>query len=287
MSNFPYIPTTLLTTTYPAGIKTLTEGIIPNATPVTNAISTLSDTSVYAHVTIIEVLLPSGSDSRLTSTYDYDATITAIKTNYVVPITYTPYRIAAKPKTGHIARTVVNAILNPTDVATDSLASASSVNEPFLMNYCYTTTCSTVLTTATCEPTWAYPGFDYSSSSSSSNSDSDNYNDPYYCSSLTYYCGNHTLLIIAICVPICWVTPWLLIGLLESWLSFKGIMLGKQRKRGVPYAWCCISLLFLYCTGPTYMEKSREEQGRLEGLWSEMGIRRKLGLWCKWGFRST
>ncbi|KAI9639982.1 hypothetical protein NHQ30_011651 [Ciborinia camelliae] len=303
--------------TYPAGVETLTEAIVPNATPVTNAIKTLTDTSEYAQVTIIEVFLPPGSGHRST------ATTTAPQTSYMVPITYKPYPSCTGSgqnwtyvTTVHVnlptiiasfitptslttsastytefadiidVQTQVEAFLNPTDVASVDLAMASDLHEPYLMSYCYTptTTCTTVLASASCNPTWAYP---YSSSSNNNDDDygSDSDDNAYYCDGYGYCGTQHTILVIAICVPVCWIGFWLLIGLFESWFSFKGIMMGKRRKRGIPYAWACISLWFLCCRGPTYKAKSEEEQERLAIQWKEMGIPKKLQLWLKWGFR--
>lgn len=315
-SIYIYPAETYRSTTYSAETETYTIAVVPNATPATNAIKTITDTSAYAHVTIIEVVLPSGAGHRPTTSYNYDATTTALYTNYVVPVTYTPHAsctgtaqnwtyvtnvpivvpsIAASqvaPATVTTsastytyaddrisAETEVYAILNPTDVPADMLSSASKSYEPYSMSYCYTptTTCSTVLETATCTPTWQYPSTRYTSSSSS-------YYD-YYCDGLDSSCGDRTILLIVILVPVLWVVLWLFLGFLESWLSFKGLMLGKQRKRGVPYSWCCISFLFLCCTGPTYKAKSAEEQERLKAVWAEMGMGKKLGLWFKWGFR--
>ncbi|KAK6596586.1 hypothetical protein H4I96_09238 [Botrytis cinerea] len=166
---------TLLGTTYTEEVETITREVIPDATPVTDAVKTLTDTSAYAHITLVEVVLPPGSGSRPTSSYDYYATTTAVQTSYVVPITYTPKPsctgtaqnwtyvtnvpiyiptiiaslITPSALTTSISRytyyddrvnaaTYVNAILNPTDVAADSLASASSNYEPYSMSYCYT-----------------------------------------------------------------------------------------------------------------------------------------------------
>lgn len=309
---------TLLGTIYTEEVETITQEVIPNATPVTDAVKTLTDTSAYAHITIVEVVLPPGSGSRPTSSYDYYATTTAVQTSYVVPITYTPKPsctgtaqnwtyvtnvpiyiptilasfITPSALTTSISRytyyddrvnaaTYVNAILNPTDVAADSLASAYSNYEPYSMSYCYTptTTCITLISTATCTPTWRYPGYESPSNSRGSSSS----DDLYSCDQ--YYCGDRALLLLIICIPVGWVVLWLLLGLLESWLSFKGIMLGLNRKRGVPYAWCCVLMFFLCFTGPTYRAKSAEEQERLKVQWKEMGAGKKLVLWLKWGFR--
>jgi len=314
VSVYTYEPAeTLRSTTYSADIETYTEAVVPKITPVTNAISTSTDTTAYAHVTLIDIVLPPGSGAQSTVSDDYYTTNTGLETNYVVPITYTPYATctgsaqnwtyvtnvpvdlpsiiatlitpatvttSASSYTDYndriTAETTVEAILNPTDVASDTLASASSLNEPYQLSYCYTptTSCTTVVSSASCTPTWVYPSYSYSDPS---------LDDDGYCDD--YWCGDRALLLIAICVPVGWVVLWLLLGLLESWLSFKGIMLGKNRKRGVPYAWCCIIFLFLCCTGPTYKAKSPEEQVRLAEQWKEMKFGKKLGLWFKWGFR--
>lgn len=313
------VPETRRSTTYSAEVETLTIPIVPNATPAANAIKTLTDTSAYAHVTIIEVVLPPGSGHRPTTSYNY-ATTTSQQTSYVVPITYTPLptctgtaqnwtyitnvpiylpsivasvispsalTTSASTYTHYDdsidAYTIIQAIMNPSDVAADALASASSNYEPYSMSYCYTptTACTTYLATSSCKPTWAYPRY---SSSGSNYGHADPYDSPSYCDGYGY-CGYRAVIIIAICVPVGWFLLWLFIGLLESWLSFKGLMLGKSRKRGVPYAWCCISIFFLCCTGPTYKAKSTEEQTRLAAMWKEMEFGKKLALWFKWGFR--
>lgn len=254
----------------------------------------------YADVTLVEIVVPTGVGTEAAYGYSED------ETSYVVPVTYTPSATCSQNWTystnipvylpaivtlpaatvsttvsyytgfGEAApspTTQIIAILNPTDVNSADLAAASSAYAPDDLSYCYTPTtyCPTAVS-ATCTPTFAYDpnsdGYAYSSSYY-------DYDDPWY----------RTVLIIAIAVPVGWVFLWLCIGFLESWLSFKGLMLGQKRKRGLPYSWCCLSVFFLCFIGPTYQAKSTEEQTELLAKWKELGAGKKFKLWMKWGFR--
>lgn len=309
VSVYTYAGETDTYTTYPATEYTFTDEVIPTATPVANAISTATDASSYAEVTIVNIILPPGSGR--TTTADYSDYTPASYTSYVVPVTYTPSAICTSqnwtfvtnvpidipsivqtqltPATisptvstytyyydsGRISRsTVMLAILNPTDVPADSLSSVSSENEPYYMRYCYTPTtyCQTISSTASCTPTFAYDS-GYTSASSS------------YDYSCYYGCSYRDVIIIAVCVPVGWILLWVLIGLWENWMSFKGLMLGKQRKRGMPYSWCCVSCLFLCWVGPTYKAKSIEEQAELKEKWKALKAGEKFKLWWSWGLR--
>ncbi|CZR56413.1 uncharacterized protein PAC_06301 [Phialocephala subalpina] len=287
-------------TTYPESLYTYTRPVVP-ATPV-NAITTITTDASYAEVTIVDIVVESGS--RVSYTYNTDSTY--LDTSYVVPVTYTPDAtctsqnwtfttnvpiyipdiVSLTPVTTSLSATTysylgyrptpttdVIAVLNPTDVNADDLASASSEYAPYGMSYCYTpTTYCPTASGATCTPTFTYD------SSSSSSYYSGSY-DSYYDSQI------RDIILIAVLVPVGWWLIWLIIGFWESWMSFKGLMLGQHRKRGLPYSWCCISILFLCWTGPTYKAKSVEEQARLAEQWKEMKAGQKFKLWMKWGFR--
>lgn len=286
-------------TTIPESLYTYTRVVAPPATPVA-AISTITTNADYTHVTVVELIVSSGS--RIS--YSYDST--ALNTDFVVPVTYTPdatctsqnwtfttnvpiyipTMVSMSPMSTFASATTLSylhynptpttnvvAVLNPTDVNADDLASASSEYSPYYMTYCYTpTTYCPTASAASCTATWAYDR----TSSNSGFSSSDYY---YYDNSL------RDLILICVLVPVGWFLIWLLLGLVESWLSFKGLMLGQHRKRGLPYAWCCISIIFLCFTGPTYKAKSAEEQAELLEKWNAMKKREKFKLWMKWGFR--
>ena len=274
-------------------------------TPVTTPFSPLSTytaDSNYDDLTIINVVIPSGVAKEIT------IGDSSVQTSYVVPITYTPsatcsqnwtfttdvpiylpsqvqlpamtlstavttdtylyYDLRPTPTTNIVA------VLNPTDVDAGDLASASSYNEPYGLSYCYTPTtyCATSSSTsAICTPTFVYD----STSSESGYDSSDDLYDYWY----------RQMILIAVLVPVGWIVLWVIIGLWESWMSFKGVMLGLHRKRGLPYAWCCVSIFFLCCVGPTYKAKSAEEQAVLLERWNAMKKREKFKLWMKWGFR--
>ncbi|RDW78250.1 hypothetical protein BP5796_06102 [Coleophoma crateriformis] len=303
-------------TTYPTTEYTYTEEVVPTATPVTNAISTATDASSYADVTLVNIILPPGSGRTTTANYDGYSSTTS--TSYVVPVTYTPsatctgqnwtfvtnlpvdipsiVQTQLTPATitptvasytyyydnNRITRTTAMiAVLDPTDVPADTISSLSSDYAPYYMSYCYTPTtyCETSLATATCTPTFAYdPGYGYSGSTSPSSSST-------YYGYCYYGCGYEDVIIIAVCVPVGWILLWILIGLWENWMSFKGLMLGKQRKRGMPYSWCCLSCLFLCWVGPTYKAKSVEEQAELKEKWQALKASEKFKLWWSWGLR--
>lgn len=289
-------------TTIPADIETYTQIVAAPTTPV-SALTTITTDSSYTHVTILEVVLPTGTAPSYSS---YDTA--ALSTSYLVPITYTPLpsctsqnwtfttnvpvyvpdMVVLPPVTTYISAstqtyahynptptTDIIAVLNPTDVNAEDLADASSEYMPYYMSYCYTPTtyCSTPTSgAAVCTPTFTYDS-------------SSEYSSSYY--GYDYY-DNHwlrDLILICVLVPVGWFLIWLLIGLWESWMSFKGLMLGLHRKRGLPYSWCCISILFLCWVGPTYKAKSVEEQAILKERWDAMGKREKLRLWLRWGFR--
>jgi len=288
-------------TTVPQSLYTYTRAVVP-ATPV-DAITTITTDADYTHVTVLEVVVPTGS----AVSFNFDST--ALETSYVVPVTYSPLPTCTSQNwtfttnvpvfvpdivvlptvTTSLSATTYSyahynptpttdliAVLNPTDVNADDLASASSEYMPYGMSYCYTPTSYCYTPTgaaAQCTQTFTY---DDSSSG---------YNGEYY----GYYDDGdnwvRNIILICVLVPVGWFLIWLLIGLWESWMSFKGLMLGQHRKRGLPYAWCCISVIFLCWVGPTYKAKSAEEQADLLEKWKAMKKREKFKLWMKWGFR--
>jgi hypothetical protein len=287
---------TELDTTQTASLYTYTIDVTPIVTPF-SALSTYTADSDYTDVTIVEVVLPTGAAKEISINYS----AAALETDYVVPVTYTPsptcsqnwtfttnvpvyipaeVRLPAVTISTSVSTytyqdykptpfTNVIAVLNPSDVNSADLASASSLAEPYGMSYCYTpTTYCPTTASATCMPTFVYDS---------------SYDGYYYNAGDNYWYRD--IILIAVLAPVGWILLWLIIGLWESWVSFKGVMLGLHRKRGVPYAWCCVSILFLCCVGPTYKAKSAEEQAELLEKWNAMKKREKFKLWMKWGFR--
>jgi hypothetical protein len=286
--------------TQPPTTETETYLVTP-ATTSFSPLQTFTADTEYSDLTIIDVVLPTGVGNEIS------VDLSGLATSYVVPITYLPSATCSQNWTfttqvpvyvpSQISLSAVSlstsvttdtyvyydlkptpttniiAILNPTDVDTGDLASASSYNEPYGLSYCYTPTtyCTTIAASSTCTPTFVYD--------SSSNYEGGYYGDDPYDS---YY---WQVILIAVLVPVSWILIWLMVGLWESWLSFKGVMLGLHRKRGLPYAWCCVSIFFLCCVGPTYKAKSAEEQAELLEKWNAMKKREKFKLWMKWGFR--
>ncbi|KAH6671017.1 hypothetical protein B0J14DRAFT_618443 [Halenospora varia] len=311
LSIYTYSGTTRSTTTRTESYYTYTKGIIPTVTSV-SAISTYTDDSIYNHVSIVNIVVVPGQGT--TSSYDRSATATTPTMSYAVPITYTPnptcsqnwkfvtnvpvyipsivrsQLVPVSTSTSISTRTYqeykpttttsVVGILNPTDVDPADLSSASSYYKPYqaTYSYCYSPTTICPTASASCYTSWS-SNSGSSGSSGSSSSSSSRYYDSYYNDWL------RTTIIIAVVVPVSWFLIWLIVGLVESWLSFKGLMLGQQRKRGLPYAWCCISWIFLCWVGPTYKARSEEEQAALKTKWDAMGAGEKIKIWLKWGFR--
>ncbi|KAK0124548.1 hypothetical protein ONS95_009496 [Cadophora gregata] len=308
----PYIVTSYVvisveTFTYYGSTELYTEtSVVAKPTASVSVLSTLTESAAYADVTVVYEVLQSGQPTSRTYNTGTDE---VLYTSYVVPITYSadatcsqdwtystnvpvslPAVIKPTPVTATTSTTThpygygyskpqetfVVAVLNASDVDAAEVASASSAYAPSYISYCYytpTTTCSTPTgTAAQCTTTFVYD-------SSSSNRGSF-YEDPYY----TGYWWT-PLILICVLVPVGWFLLWLIIGLFESWMSFKGLMLGQHRKRGLPYAWCCISIIFLCWTGPTYKAKSPEEQAVMLERWKAMKAGEKFKLWMKWGFR--
>jgi len=85
-----------------------------------------------------------------------------------------------------------------------------------------------------------------------------------------------------------WFGLFLIIGLIESWYTFRRAMLGQKARRGLPYgfAFLCpiLSCLFLI-TVKKYPAKSPEEQAFLIARWKEMSAGSKIGMWLKYLFR--
>lgn len=266
--------------------------------------------SYYTHVSVVNVVLSKGVGETIPyATYKTDTeTINSYYTTYMVPVTYhapascaatswdfvatvsvyvpppvrtliTPATITTTVSTYSVAHlnpsptTRVYVILDPKDVDVDDLSSASSsyATQNPRITRCTSPTSSSALATSTGS----------SGSSSGSTSSSSGYYSGYYSDDGWY----RTYLIIAIAIPVGWTVLFLFLGLLESFISFKGLMLGQQRKRGLPYSWCCIIVWTLCFTGPTYKARSVEEQAVLKEKWAEMGFGTKLKLWFKWGFR--
>lgn len=173
-----------------------------------------------------------------------------------------------------------------------------SLYQPYGMKQCYTptTSCSTPIASATdgaiCATIFKYDYGDESSNGlggigggNTNGSGTGSGGSSRYRYDDVYGYPYRSAFLIVILVPVAWVLLFFIFGLLESWFSFKGLMLGKQRKRGTPYLWCCISCFSLCCVGPTYKAKSVEEQAILAERWKELKVGKKLGLWLKWGFR--
>lgn len=282
-----------------------TETVDPPTTPF-SALQTSTESFEFGDLTFIDIVLPSGIGRQITT--DSSA---ALQTTYVVPITYTPsascnqhwsystnvplsvpYQVQIPAATistavsavstdawGYIypvptPTTVVIAVVNPTNVDTGDLAAASAGSEPEGLDLCYTPS-SYCAASPTCAPVFVPTFIPNSGSGPDPAPTHDDGGDSYW----TRY-----MIIKVIVIPV-WILLWFSLGLVQSWISFKGVMQGRQGRRGLPIQWCCVSLLFLCCVGPVYKAKSPEEQEVLLERWNAMTKGEKFKLWLKWGFR--
>ncbi|KAJ5780711.1 hypothetical protein N7457_005871 [Penicillium paradoxum] len=85
-----------------------------------------------------------------------------------------------------------------------------------------------------------------------------------------------------------WFGLFIIIGLIESWVTFRRAMLGREARRGLPYgfAFLCpaLSCVFLF-TVKKYPAKSAQEQAVLVGKWKDMSGGAKVAMWLKYLFR--
>ncbi|CAG8978762.1 hypothetical protein HYALB_00012747 [Hymenoscyphus albidus] len=312
----PYIVTSyveLSVYTQYNGVKTYTKPVVLPSTitapPTAIATSTRADT-YYTHVSIVDIVLSPGV--RKSHSYDYEDSEDALYRTYMVPLTfnaptscsstswaftttveiYIPPPVRGKISAATLSTsastytyehcnpvptTDVIAILNPTDVEPSDLASLNALATP---------TGSDDIGT---EDIYTSRHPSRPTSTSTSSSDTSRSGSRYeYCGgsySACYDSNYRALLTFILLVIFGWFLLWFLIGLLESWYSFKGLMQGEKRKRGMPYSWCCISWPCLCFTGPVYKARTPEEQVVLKQKWAEMKMGGKMKLWVRWGFR--
>ncbi|KAK2865291.1 hypothetical protein FQN49_003721 [Arthroderma sp. PD_2] len=285
--------------TYPASTTTITTDVIPTVTS-PRATTTIT-TSNWNDVTVISIGLE--SDQATSSQYSYRSS----SLDYYIPLTYT-YPTSCSVTSGESTITTSGSVVIPTEVqhlvtptATSTVTSTNS--------YRYGRSTRTYTeTVAFLDPT-DLPSSVYSSvearntpteisycesrsgygSGSSSGSSSDygyygSYCGRYYCSD-AYWAGP---LALALIITFSWFGFFFIVGLIESAIRFRNLMIGRGASRGLPKSFACLcpllSCLFIICMHRGYRPKSKEEQAVLASNWKSMSFTAKFALWLKYGF---
>lgn len=88
-----------------------------------------------------------------------------------------------------------------------------------------------------------------------------------------------------IIIPVVVIATILIVGLFESWFWFGRLMTGRKCFRMGTWTWS-VTTLVGFCFLKSQKEwKDTAHREELAGRWKQMGVKQKLGLWLKWGFR--
>ncbi|KFY45086.1 hypothetical protein V494_01155, partial [Pseudogymnoascus sp. VKM F-4513 (FW-928)] len=296
-----------------------------NVKPTAASVKTLSvETTInpyYSDVTVVQVLVPTGVATTLsygyddygdygseTSSYDdylinlsYSAPTTCTNTwvyttathAYVPPlITPTPtsvstsyYQYEAFGETS----TYLYAFIDPSILPPSSLSSLSYYAQPSFVSYSY---CNVpyAYQTGLVTPGTGGDGSDDGSDYPISNSGSGSSRYDCYDSYSYYRCDSFPpLLAIVLGIIFGWLGLFLIIGLIESYITFSRLARGRRARRGLPIAFAFmfpfLSCFFLCCHQRGFQAKTPAEQETMTADWKAMGFFKKTGKWLKWGFR--
>ncbi|KAJ6115165.1 hypothetical protein N7486_000943 [Penicillium sp. IBT 16267x] len=303
---------------YETGIPTVTtsiEEISLTATPLPEAISTITSVDSYSSVTIIQKLYPTSVGTPVYNYYNYYNTDSSNHvTVYVVNITYSaptacstqwttatpvtvnpPYAIAdLLPTTAMSTSLYVDNSepfspttytydyiwLEPTQIPSQSMSYLSSAYAPATMydESCYYSSSGS--------------GSSSSSSSGSSYCEYCNYNGyDYYDGSWyfdPYWMGISPFALTMILL-FGWIGIFLIAGFVEAWVRFRRLMLGWQTRRGLPLCWAFtvmpFSFLLIIAFRKGFRARSETEAVALREQWDGLGFWKKLKLFFVWGFR--
>ncbi|KAJ5357831.1 hypothetical protein N7541_004989 [Penicillium brevicompactum] len=182
------------------------------------------------------------------------------------------------------SNTQTRAMLDVSDIPTSVFSSASSYYKPSMYKTCdsyYRTGRTTYVSgggstrySGCSKFVWYIGGSEFSGG--------------YCCSDGCHYTWGISPLALGLAIFFGWFGLFLIIGLIESWFTFRRAMLGQKARRGLPYGFAClcpiVSCLFLI-TVKKYPAKSPEEQVFLVARWNDMSASSKLGWWLKYLLR--
>ncbi|OQE21894.1 hypothetical protein PENSTE_c011G00385 [Penicillium steckii] len=306
-------------------ITTSIEPIIPTVTSLPEALSTVTQVNTIYDITAVQKLYPSGVGTAADFNEAYYATTDIHKTTvFVVDITYTaPTGCSSSWTTTTAATLVVNptveALLPRTKTKTSYSINTELAFRPTTFTYESIWVDPTQVPTSSMDllrdeyrPSSLYTGGGcyytatyneasnyypntYTSGSSSNTSDSDypyTYHGYYWYDNVDdwyeYYYGISLLGIILASV-LSWVGFWFLLGILESWIRFRRLMLGWQTRRGLPVCWSLIALPISLCClfgfKKGFRARNPSDAAILKQRWDKMSAWRKIKLFFIWGFR--
>lgn len=261
------LPEALSTVTQVNSLYELTavQKLYPTGVSVGEALDLVQNSHYTVFVVDLVYTAPTGCSAQWTATetatvYPPDPTIEAL-----LPRTRTSTSLSVNTDIAFRPTTFTYDVVwvDPTQVPSTSLASLRDSNYPATL---YTGG-------ANCYYTSSYNNY-YSGS---------RYYDDYY----DYYpISPLAILLIAV---LGWVGLWFLLGILESWIRFRRLMLGWQTRRGLPVCWSLtilpLSLCCLFGFRKGFRARNAADSVILEQRWKRMSVWRKLKLFFIWGFR--
>ncbi|KAJ5910303.1 hypothetical protein N7504_004946 [Penicillium tannophilum] len=304
-------------------VTTSIEEIQLTATPVPEAISTITSVDSYSSITVIEKLYPTsvGTPYDYYDDYYYNTESGNHLTVYVVNITYSAPTACSTQWTTTTAVTVnppypLENLLPKTALSTSLYVDNSEPFSPTTYTYDYifvepTQIPSSSLSYLSMEyaPTTLYDdscyyGSSSSSSSSGSGSDSgsgsgsssyceycyyndyDDYEGSWFFDS--YWMGISPFALTMILL-FGWIGIFLIAGFIEAWVRFRRLMLGWQTRRGLPLCWAFtvmpFTFLLIIAFRKGFRARSETEAVALREQWDGLGFWKKLKLFFVWGFR--
>lgn len=304
--------------TEPPTVTTSIEEIRLTATPVPEAISTITSIDSYSSVTVIEKLYPTsvGTPYNYYDNYYYNTESGNHLTVYVVNITYSAPTACSTQWTTATAVTVnppyaVEDLLPKTAMSTSLYVDNSEPFSPTTYTYDYIFVEPTQIPSSSLSylssayaPTTLYDDscyYESSSSSSSSDSGSGSSSSCYY-----YYCYNDyddydgswffdpywmgiSPFALTMILLFGWIGIFLIAGFIEAWVRFRRLMLGWQTRRGLPLCWAFtvmpFTFLLIIAFRKGFRARSETEAVALREQWDGLGFWKKLKLFFVWGFR--
>ncbi|KAJ5110694.1 hypothetical protein N7532_001229 [Penicillium argentinense] len=288
-----------------AHVSTRIEAITPTVTSLPEALSTVTQYNSYLYQTepyetVVQVLYPSGVGEPADYNYQEDYYHSTI---FVVDLTYTAPTGCASDWTTTTSTTVtvpdatIEALLPRTKTSASISINTDSAFRPTTYTYDYVWVNPTQLPSSSLAslrdtnfPTALYTADScaYTANSGVTYSTNSGYYGGYYGDYYYDYYGISPLAILLISV-LGWIVLWFLLGIIESWVRFRRLMLGWQTRRGLPVCWCMtllpISLCCLFGFRKGFRARNAADAAILKQRWDKMSAWRKFSLFWIWGFR--
>ncbi|KAJ5999240.1 hypothetical protein N7451_007050 [Penicillium sp. IBT 35674x] len=274
-------------------VTTSIEEIKLTATPVPEAISTITSIDSYSSVTVIQKLYPTsvGTPYDYYDDYYYNTESGNHLTVYVVNITYSAPTACSTQWTTTTAVTVnppyaVEDLLPKTAMSTSLYVDNSEPFSPTTYTYDYIFVEPTQIPSSSLSylssayaPTTLYCEYCYYN-------DYDDYEGSWFFDS--YWMGISPFALTMILL-FGWIGIFLIAGFIEAWVRFRRLMLGWQTRRGLPLCWAFtvmpFTFLLIIAFRKGFRARSETEAVALREQWDGLGFWKKLKLFFVWGFR--